>query len=59
MISSWATQRGRQKGVRPVALTGDNKKGGSDMKLRFMRGLYAVSLLAMAIAVHGAAVKFH
>jgi hypothetical protein len=28
------------------------------MKLRFMRVFYAVSLFAMAIAVHGAAVKF-
>jgi hypothetical protein len=44
--------------VRPVAVTGDNTKGGSDVKLRFMRAFYAVSLFAMAIAVHGAAVKF-
>jgi hypothetical protein len=29
------------------------------MKLRFARAFYAVSLFAMAIAVHGAAVKFH
>jgi hypothetical protein len=49
----WPTE-----GVRPVAVTGDNAKGGSDMKLRFMRAFYAVSLFAMAIAVHGAAVKF-
>jgi len=58
VIPSWAAHSGRQKGVRPVALTGDNAKGGSDVKLRFMRAFYAVSLFAMAIAVHGAAVKF-
>jgi hypothetical protein len=58
MISLMGHPQWPTEGVRPVAVTGDNAKGGSDMKLRFMRAFYAVSLFAMAIAVHGAAVKF-
>jgi hypothetical protein len=35
-----------------------NTRRRSDMKLRFLRGFYAVSLFAMAIVVHGAPAKF-
>jgi hypothetical protein len=51
--AEWPTGEGDCRSAR----TGDNTRG-SDVKLKFMRAFYAVSLFAMAIAVHGAAAKF-